>query len=139
MGEGNKDTSVVAYIDGKPVGEIQEIPELSMLGVPETETGGQEIVAAQFDGTISTEKLAEVTETLRAAFAALTATFEQVAKVMQDAASAIAWAYELERALQWAEIYKPQLVHIYRHTKKGRIREKNAKRILAWYREEVLG
>lgn len=137
MGEESKDTGMVAYIDGKPVDPIQGIPELSTLEEPEAKTGGQEIMAAKFEGTISTEQLAEAAETIRAAFAALTATFERVAEVVRAAVSAIAWGYELERAIQWEEIYNPRLVHFYRHTKKGRIRKKYAKRIMAWYFEEV--
>lgn len=137
MGEENKATEMVAYINGQPVGTVQEIPELSALEEPVAGTGGQQIVAARFEGTISTEKLAEALEPLHAAFHAVTATFERVAEVMRAAVSTIAWGYELQRAIQWAEIYNPRLVHFYRHTKKVRIRKKYAKRIMAWYFEEV--
>lgn len=141
MGEENKATEMVAYIDGQPVGAIQGIPEMSTLEEPESQAGNLEtlkaVAAAKFEGAISAEQLEEAVETIRAAFAALAATFERVAEVMRDAVSAIAWGYELQRAIQWAEIYNPRLVHFYRHTKKGRIRKKYAKRIMAWYFEEV--
>lgn len=46
---------------------------------------------------------------------------------------------ELETATRWASCdYRPAF-NRYRHTKKKRTRKKYEKKILAWYREEVLG
>ena len=39
---------------------------------------------------------------------------------------------------RWAEVANRPLAARYHRTKKKRIRKKYAKRILAWYREEVL-
>ena len=44
----------------------------------------------------------------------------------------------VEEAMRWASVYNRPLAYRYRHTKKKRTRKKYAKRILAWYREEVL-
>ena len=47
-------------------------------------------------------------------------------------------ACEMEKALRWAEAANRPLAARYHRTKKKRIRKKYAKRILAWYREEIL-
>lgn len=87
--------------------------------------------------TTTTEKLAEITEKIRTAFADLAPAFDQLAKTMQKIAAAVVRGYELQKAIRWAEVYNPKLDRTYHHTKKRRIRKKYAKRILAWYREEV--
>lgn len=46
--------------------------------------------------------------------------------------------HELETALRWASCYYRPAFNRYRHTKKKRTRKKYEKKILAWYREEVL-
>lgn len=129
MGEDSKATGMVAYIGDKPVGICEEIPTLT-----ELEPVTAEEAAAR--GTVTAEKLAEVTETINAAFAAIVPTFEQLARSLGRFATAIALGYELQKAIRWAEVYNPKLAHFYHHTKKRRIRKKYAKRILAWYREE---
>ena len=45
---------------------------------------------------------------------------------------------KIQEAMRWASVYDRPLAYRYRHTKKKRTRKKYAKRILAWYREEVL-
>lgn len=130
MGEENKATEMVAYIGDKPVGICEEIPALTELDP----VAGTEAIAG---GTVTAEKLAEVTETIHAAFDALAPAFEQLARSLRRVATAIVLGYELQKAIQWAEVYNPKLAHIFHHTKKRRIRKKYAKRILAWYREEV--
>ena len=130
MGEENNAAGMVAYMDGKPVEICEEIPTLT-----ELEPVTAEEAAAR--GTVTAEKLAEVTETINAAFAAIVPTFEQLARSLGRFAAAIALGYELQKAIRWAEVYNPKLAHFYHHTKKRRIRKKYAKRILAWYREEV--
>ena len=47
-------------------------------------------------------------------------------------------AAEFHKALLWAEAANRPLAARYHRTKKKRIRKKYAKRILAWYREEIL-
>lgn len=47
-------------------------------------------------------------------------------------------ALEFQEAMRWASVYNRPLAYRYRHTKKKRTRKKYAKRILTWYREEVL-
>ena len=51
---------------------------------------------------------------------------------------AIQAAEEFRKALRWAEAVNRPLAARYHRTKKKRIRKKYAKRILAWYREEIL-
>ena len=46
---------------------------------------------------------------------------------------------EMETALHWASVDNRKLYNRYQHTKKKRIRKKYTKRILEWYRAEVLG
>ena len=130
MGEENKATEMVVCLDGKPVGICEEIPTLTEL----EPVAGAETIAG---GTVTAEKLAEVTKTIHAAFDALVPVFEQLARSLRRVAAAIVLGYELQKAFQWAEVYNPKLAHFYHHTKKRRIRKKYAKRILAWYREEV--
>ena len=129
MGEDSKATGMVAYIGDKPVGICEEIPALTELDP----VAGAEAVAG---GTVTAEKLAQVTVTIHAVFDALAPTFEQLARSLGRFAAAIALGYELQKAIRWAEVYNRKLAHIYHHTKKRRIRKKYAKRILAWYREE---
>ena len=57
---------------------------------------------------------------------------------MADAWEAIKEAAEFHKALRWAEAANRPLAARYHRTKKKRIRKKYAKRILAWYREEIL-
>ena len=129
MGEENNAAGMVAYMDGKPVEICEEIPTLTEL----EPVAGAETIAG---GTVTAEKLAEVTKTIHAAFNALAPAFEQLARSLRRIAAAIALGYELQKAIRWAEVYNPKLAHFYHHTKKRRIRKKYAKRILAWYREE---
>lgn len=130
MGEENKATEMVVYLDGKPVEICEEIPALTELA-PAAET------EAAAGGTVTAEKLARATETICAAWDALAPTFERLYRLFRRFAAAIALGDEIQNAIRWAEVYNPKLAHFYHHTKKRRIRKKYAKRILAWYREEV--
>lgn len=85
------------------------------------------------------EKLAEAAATLKTALESLTPIWEELAKTVRRIGASILQGYELTEAIHWAKVYNPRLARFYLHTKKGRIRKKYAKRILAWYREEVLG
>lgn len=62
----------------------------------------------------------------------------EAARAVADAWGAIVAAEEFRKALRWAEAANKPLACRYHRTKKKRIRKKYAKRILAWYREEVL-
>lgn len=67
--------------------------------------------------------------------------YDQLAEAVRavaDAWGAIVAAEEFRKALRWAEAANKPLACRYHRTKKKRIRKKYAKRILAWYREEVL-
>ena len=44
----------------------------------------------------------------------------------------------METALRWASVDNRKLYNRYHHTKKKRIRKKYAKRILEWYRAEIV-
>lgn len=60
------------------------------------------------------------------------------AKWITAVAAQIEEKHELETALRWASCYYRPAFNRYRHTKKKRTRKKYEKKILAWYREEVL-
>ena len=133
MGEDNKPTCAVAYIDGKLVDvnmdNLQEIamaPEEDLPPVP-ADPGGIYIEAANKAAATLAEAFRLFTVSLNEAVAAVTAFWEKYRE-----------AAELETAMCWAKAANPKLAHIYHHTKKKRTRKKAAKRILAWYREEVL-
>ena len=63
---------------------------------------------------------------------------EQAGKALARVWAACREALEFQEAMRWASVYNRPLAYRYRHTKKKRTRKKYAKRILAWYREEVL-
>lgn len=64
---------------------------------------------------------------------------EAFKKWITAVAAQIEAKHELETALRWASCYYRTAFNRYRHTKKKRTRKKYEKKILAWYREEVLG
>lgn len=66
------------------------------------------------------------------------AAVEVFTKWIRDMAEKIQAKHEMETAMRWASVYNRPLAYRYRNTKKKRTRKKYAKRILAWYREEVL-
>lgn len=133
MGEDNKATGMVAYLEGQPVDvnmdnlqEITMVPEAE-LPPPPADPGGISIEAANKAAATLAEAFRLFAVSLNEAVAAVTAFLE---KYWEDA--------ELKTAMCWAKAANPKLAHIYHHTKKKRTRKKAAKRILAWYREEVL-
>ncbi|MGF0006569.1 hypothetical protein ACQRBP_04350 [Eubacteriales bacterium SGI.150] len=73
----------------------------------------------------------------------ITASFEVVAegfrKWILSVASAVEARHEMETAMRWASVSNRPMLYRYRHTKKKKTRKKYEKKILAWYREEVLG
>ncbi len=64
---------------------------------------------------------------------------EAFKKWITAVAAQIEEKHELETAMRWASCYYRPAFNRYRHTKKKRTRKKYEKKILAWYREEVLG
>lgn len=121
MGDENR-TPAAVYLDGQPVErDMGKIPEIKM----------------------DPEVVAKLVCSLSAAWQSIALSFEAIAdgfgKWIRQTAAEVEAAHELETALRWASIDNRPLYIRYHHTKKKRIRKKYAKRILAWYRTEVLG
>lgn len=139
MGSENNNAAVAAYIDGQPVEMAREPMQFTVARIE-----GGEIAPNTPDFSAGTakfdqEKLAASISAVKAAVESLKPVWEQLAQNAQKIANAILRGYEWEQAIRWASICNPRLVHFYRHTKKKRTRKKYAKRILAWYWEEVRG
>lgn len=115
-------TPAAVYLDGQPVErDMGKIPEIKM----------------------NPEAAAKLVCSLSAAWQSVVLSFEAIAdgfsRWIQQTAADVEAAHELETALRWASIdNRPLYIH-YHHTKKKRTRKKYAKRILKWYRTEVLG
>ena len=118
MGPDEKDTGpLTVYMDGRPVGIAGgEIPEISLTAEEPVEA----VPSAAFSG------------------GSVTITLEQAGKAVARVWAVYWRALEFREAMRWASVYNRPLAYRYRHTKKKRTRKKYAKRILAWYREEVL-
>ena len=110
MGSENSGDSFAVYIDGQPVEIGQPLPEIAV-----------DYSAADAMGNMAT------------AMDSVSITMEVAAKGMQEFFRTI----ELASAVCVAQIFEPEMVHRYLHTKK-RIRKKYEKRILAWFREVFL-
>lgn len=87
---------------------------------------------------LTVEQANEAARYLAEAFRIFCDQLAEAARAVADAWGAIVAAEEFRKALRWAEAANKPLAYRYRHTKKKRTRKKYAKRILAWYREEVL-
>lgn len=118
MGPDEKGTGpLTVYMDGQPVGIAGgEIPEISLAAEEPVEA----VPSAVFSG------------------GSATITLEQAGKAVARVWAACREALEFQEAMRLASAYNRPLAYRYRHTKKKRTRKKYAKRILAWYREEVL-
>lgn len=92
---------------------------------------------------IDAERLAEAVRLLSEVWQNIVRTIEEVAGSLGNWLKAVAAEveaqHEMETALRWASVDNRKLYNRYRHTKKRRTRKKYAKRILKWYRAEVLG
>lgn len=92
---------------------------------------------------IDAERLAEAARLLSEVWQNILRTIEEVAGSLGNWLKAVAAEveaqHEMETALRWASVDNRKLYNRYRHTKKRRTRKKYAKRILKWYRAEVLG
>ena len=131
MGPDGKGTAQAAvYIDGQPVqytGEIT-LPE-------QTERQTPPLLASL---GLTVEQANKAARYLAEAFRIFCDQLAEAARAVADAWGAIVAAEEFRKALRWAEAADKPLACRYHRTKKKRIRKKYAKRILAWYREEVL-
>lgn len=139
MGPDEKNTGPLAvYVNGQPVGTAYgEIPEISLAAEEPTEAVPPAVIS---DGsmTITLERASEAMKSLAGVWDAICATIEQAGKALASVWAACWAALEFQEAMRWASVYNRPLAYRYRHTKKKRTRKKYAKRILAWYREEVL-
>lgn len=131
MGPDGKDTAQAAvYIDGQPVQYAGEIT------LPEKAERPAPPLLASLGLTV--EQANEAARYLAEAFRIFCDQLAEAARAVADAWGAIVAAEEFRKALRWAEAANKPLACRYHRTKKKRIRKKYAKRILAWYREEVL-
>ena len=131
MGPDGKDTAQAAvYIDGQPVqyaGEITLPEQVERPAPPLLSSMG-----------FTMEQANEAARYLAEAFRIFYDKLAEAARAVADAWGAIVAAEEFRKAMRWAEAANKPLACRYHRTKKKRIRKKYAKRILAWYREEVL-
>ncbi len=134
--------AMTVYIDGQPVAATGTLPEFTTPAEAEESVKPLNLDASM-EFKIDPEQAARLVASMTAAWQAIVLSFDQVAAAfsawIRSVAGEIAEAEELETALRWASCDNRPLFNRYRHTKKKRIRKKYAKRILAWYREEVLG
>ena len=131
MGPDGKDTAQAAvYIDDQPVqyaGEITLPEQVERPAPPLLSSMG-----------FTMEQANEAARYLAEAFRIFYDQLAEAVRAVADAWGAIVAAEEFRKALRWAEAANKPLACRYHRTKKKRIRKKYAKRILAWYREEVL-
>lgn len=131
MGPDGKDTAQAAvYIDGQPVqyaGEITLPEQVERPAPPLLSSMG-----------FTMEQANEAARYLAEAFRIFYDQLAEAVRAVADAWGAIVAAEEFRKALRWAEAANKPLACRYHRTKKKRIRKKYAKRILTWYREEVL-
>ncbi|SCJ79168.1 Uncharacterised protein [uncultured Flavonifractor sp.] len=124
MGPDEKDVgTITAYVDGEPVTASATI--------------GPEITAVDLERIKkATEDIQTVWESVRRVVTIVT---EDFGEWIRSVATQIEEKHELETAMRWASCYYRPVFNKYRHTKKKRTRKKYEKKILDWYREEVLG
>ena len=131
MGPDGKGTAQAAvYIDGQPVqyaGEITLPEQVERPAPPLLSSMG-----------LTMEQAGKVAEAMAEGFRAICIAIEEAAAAVAKIWGAIQAAEEFRKALRWAEAANRPLAARYHRTKKKRIRKKYAKRILAWYREEIL-
>lgn len=144
MGPDEKNTEKIAIYeapDGPLVGITDgEIPEIALAEEkPGVYLGGEVIeeIRNRVEEMIvqEAEAIKTVWQELYENICAVSGVF---AKWITAVAAQIEAKHELETALRWASCYYRPAFNRYRHTKKKRTRKKYEKKILAWYREEVL-
>ena len=129
MGPKESGTAQAAvYIDGQPVqyaGEIT-LPE-------QVERPAPPLLASM---GLTMEQAEKVAKVMAEAFRTFCVALEEAAAAVTKIWGAIQAAEEFRKALRWAA--SGLLAASAHRTKKKRIRKKYAKRILTWYREEIL-
>jgi len=117
-----------------------EVPKL----IASTEIMAEDIMERQEETPLlasmgfTMEQANEAARYLAESFRIFCEHLEEATRAVADAWEAIKGAAEFQKAMRWAEAANRPLAARYHHTKKKRIRKKYAKRILAWYREEIL-
>lgn len=139
MGPDENATSLMTvYMDGQPVGTAYgEIPEISVAAEEPMEAVPPATISSG-SAIITLERAGEAMKLLAEAWGAICTALDEAARAVSKIWSAALAAEEFRKALRWAEAANRPLSARYHHTKKKRIRKKYAKRILAWYREEIL-
>lgn len=131
MGPKESGTAQAAvYIDGQPVQYAGEIT------LPEQVERPAPPLLASMGLTI--EQAGKVAKVMAEAFRTFCVALEEAAAAVTKIWGAVQAAEEFRKALRWAEAANRPLAARYHRTKKKRIRKKYAKRILTWYREEIL-
>lgn len=95
-------------------------------------------VAPYIDGQ-AVEVVNKIGELANVISTAIGKALQEVSTTFIRFANAVLAANEQTQAFEWAKIHRPRLVNIYRRTKKGRVRKKYRKRIVAEYRKGEQG
>lgn len=130
-------TQAVVYIDGQPVQYGGEITLPVFTADPTADPVPVDMPECSI--TIDIDKASAAAKALTEAWNTFAVRLKEISKALGKTWGVIVAAEEFRKALRWAEAYNRPLANRYHHTKKKRIRKKYAKRILAWYREEILG
>lgn len=141
MGSDEKSAGAVAvYVDGQPVQYAREITLPEITEDPERAEHTEEPPAMTCGGsmTITLERASEAVKLLAEAWGEICTTLAAASKAAAKVWAAYLEAAEFQAAMRWADAYNHKLAARYHRTKKKRTRKKYAKRIVAWYREEVL-
>lgn len=138
MGPDGKGTAQAAvYIDGQPVQYAGEITLPEIVAVPE-QVESMEAPPLLASMGLTMEQAGKVAKVMAEAFRTFCVALEEAAAAVTKIWGAVQAAEEFRKALRWAEAANRPLAARYHRTKKKRIRKKYAKRILTWYREEIL-
>lgn len=137
MGPKESGTAQAAvYIDGQPVQYAGEITLPEIAAEPEqVERPAPPLLASM---GLTMEQAGKVAKVMAEAFCTFCVALEEATAAVTKIWGAIQAAEEFRKALRWAEAANRPPAARYHRTKKKRIRKKYAKRILAWYREEIL-
>lgn len=141
MGHDEKNASTMTvYVDGQPVQYAGEITMPEITEDPERAGHAEAPPAMTCGGSvaIALDRDSEAMKSLAGAWDAVCTAIERAGKALARVWQAARVALEFQEAMRWASVYNRPLAYRYRHTKKKRTRKKYAKRILTWYREEVL-
>ena len=141
MGSDEKSAGAVAvYVDGRPVQYAREITLPEITEDPERAEHAEAPPAMTCGGSvaITLDQASEAMKSLAGAWDAIYTTLAAASRAVAKMWAAYLAAAEFQTALRWADAYNHKLAARYHRTKKKRTRKKYAKRIVAWYREEVL-